>query len=205
MRCCLLTFVTLVAVGLIGATLWFGALGLLGPGGGPLATAVARSGAPTPPPARPPATPPPAAPPPAAARQGPSAPAATGDGQLVRLTEAELTEALRLALAQTPNGALIGNPRVRIAGDRLELAGQVQGMAPLPIDFRLTGRLELRQGQPVLAIERLDGAGVPLPEPAVRRLEQTLNALTLVPIPAEIEVTRIEAGGGLLTVYGRRR
>ena len=205
MRGCLLTFAMLIAAGLIGATLWFGALGLLGPGGGPLATVVARGGAPAPPPARPSATPPLAVPPPVAARQGLSTPAATGDSQLVRLSEAELTETLREALAQSPSGALIGNPRVRLAGGRLELTGRLQGVTPLPLDFRLTGRVDMRQGQPVLAIERLEGVGVPLPEPALRQLEQTIDVLTLVPVPAGIEVTRVEAGEGHVTVYGRRR
>jgi hypothetical protein len=195
-RGCLLTFAMLIAAGLIGATLWFGALGLLGPGGGPLATVVARGGAPAPPLA---------VPPPVAARQGLSTPAATGDSQLVRLSEAELTETLREALAQSPSGALIGNPRVRLAGGRLELTGRLQGVTPLPLDFRLTGRVDMRQGQPVLAIERLEGVGVPLPEPALRQLEQTIDVLTLVPVPAGIEVTRVEAGEGHVTVYGRRR
>ena len=51
----------------------------------------------------------------------------------------------------------------------------------------------------------LCGVGLPLPEFAARQLESLVNARALVPVPAGVEVTRVEAADGALTVFGRRR
>jgi hypothetical protein len=186
----------LVAFGLIAATLWFGLIGLLRPSGDPAATTVARApGA---------AGPAGTAGTAASARPGTPALAAASDIQLVRLTEAELTESLRQALARESGGVQVDNPRVRIVGGRLEVTGQARGILPLPLDFRLIGRAEARDGRPVVAVERVEGVGVPLPDAAARRLESLVNAAAPIALPAGVTVTRIEAGDGALTVYGRR-
>jgi hypothetical protein len=140
-----------------------------------------------------------------AARPALTTPNATGETELLRLTEAELTEALRRALAQEQGGALLVNPSVRVAGGRLELTGQVQGLVPLPIDIRLIGQPAIRDGAPAIVVERVEGLGVPLPDPAARRLELALSTVSLAPMPAGIEVTRLAANDGVLVVYGRRR
>src|SRR5688572_30839616 len=104
----------LVALALVAATLWFGLIGLLRPSGGPAATMVARlpglgATATLPATTRPPAT----------ARPGAPALAAASDSQLARLTEADLTESLRQALAREPGGVQVDNPRVRVVDGRL--------------------------------------------------------------------------------------
>ena len=101
-------------------------------------------------------------------------------------------------------GIQVDNPRVRVVDGRLEVTGQARGILPLPLDFRLVGRAEARDGRPVLVVERVEGVGVPLPEPAARRLETLVNAAAPIPLPAGVEVTRIEAGDGALIIYGRR-
>ena len=205
MRSCFLGSVTLVAMGLVAAALWFGAAGFLASDGILVGkssiTAVASLSVPERPGAdisRPTGS---------VTAPGPlsSGTPSLSETELARLTDTDLTLALRRAVAAEQGGVLITDPTVRISGGKLELTGQLRGLVPLPVDVRVVGRIEIRDGQPIVVVERVEGVGVPLPALAARRLEVLINSLTVVPLPADVIVTRIDAGDGVLTVIGRRR
>lgn len=209
LRSCLVAMMTLIAFGFVAAAIWFGVVGLIGPDA---FTSVSR---PTPlPPASGATASPRLAGSPTVAGPGPVATgpagAATvgpvsGEVQLARLTDTELTAGLRAALAAEQGGAVIDEPRVRTRGGKVELTGRLRGVVPLPIDVLIVGRIDVRDGQPVVAVERVESGGVPLPPLAARRIEFLINSLALVPLPEGVTVTRVDAGEGVLTVYGRRR
>jgi hypothetical protein len=213
LRSCLVATMTLIAFGFVAAAIWFGVVGLFGPDALRSAPA-ARTATPVAAPTR--AASPVSGTPTAPAATGPGAVAsrpalpataapAAGEAQLVRLTDAELTVALRAALAAEPGGAVIDEPQVRVSGGKVEVTGRLRGVVPLPIDVRIVGRVDVRDGQPVVAVERVEGVGVPLPPLAARRIEALINSLALVPLPEGVTVTRVDHGEGALTVYGRRR
>jgi hypothetical protein len=211
LRSCLVAAMTLLAFGFVAAAMWFGVAAVFGPDAltsaprptstPPAGTAIAPprpAGSPTGVVAIP--SPPPTL---ASPTPGPQSPAP--DTQLARLTDAELTAGLRSAMAAEVGGAVIDEPQVRVSGGKVELTGRLRGVVPLPIDIRVVGRVEVRDGQPVVVVERVEGVGVPLPALAARRLEMLINSLALVPLPEGVTVTRVDHGEGVLTVYGRRR
>ncbi|MCC6626294.1 MAG: hypothetical protein IT340_02710 [Chloroflexi bacterium] len=217
LRSCLVATMTLIAFGFVAAAIWFGVVGLIGP------DAFTSASRPTPIPPASGATASPrladsptggvlptatvAGPGPVAPGSAGAATVAPGSGevQLARLTDAELTAGLRAALAAEQGGAVIDEPRVRISGGKVELTGRLRGVVPLPIDVLIVGRIDVRDGQPVVAVERVEGVGVPLPPLAARRIELLINSLALVPLPEGVTVTHVDHGEGALTVYGRRR
>lgn len=200
MRCCLLGAVTTIALGLVAAALFLGVVGAFGPELAALAPGTGRAGATTT--ARVgtatavvPVTPRPA---------GPTATRAAGETQLARLTEAELTQALQAALGGQKDAPLLENVRVTASGGRLTVRGVLRGL-PLPVDVELSGRVEVSGGRPRIAVERVEGAGVPLPDGVRERLQEAVNAVNLLPVRGEVEITRVETGEGIVTIFGRRR
>ena len=199
MRCCLVS-VTVIALLLVVAALFFGAMAVMGPEMRDLISGSRRAGGVGTPSAAvtgtalPRATPTPVR---------PTATAAPGETQLTQLTDADLTQALQTALAGRKDGPTLENARVQATGGRVIARGVLRGL--LPVGVEITGRVEVRNGRPLLVVERVEGAGLPLPESARQELEGLVNAMNLMPTRTDVEVTRVEVGEGVVTVFGRRR
>ena len=199
MRCCLVS-VTVIALLLVVAALFFGALAVMGPEMRELISGSRRAGGVGTPLAAVTATAlPRATPTPGRA----TATAAPGETQLTQLTDADLTQALQTALAGRKDGPTLENARVQATGGRVIARGVLRGL--LPVGVEITGRVEVRSGRPLLVVERVEGAGWPLPESARQELEGLVNAMNLMPTRTDVEVTRVEVGEGVVTVFGRRR
>jgi hypothetical protein len=195
----LLTVVTGMAIILVAAAVWYGAIGILGARDPLVVTMVARipvggTSSPGPTVTRGP-TP----------RLAPPATPLPGETLLVRLTEAELTEAVRRSTAIESGGVKFDDARVRLRGGRAEVTGQVKGLLPAPVEVQVTGRVEVREGRPFVAVERVEGVGLALPEMAAQQLEQLINSQAVIPVEPGVTVTRIDTTEGAVTVYGRRR
>lgn len=193
--------VSLLALGMIALTVWVGARAIFAGAAATVPTLVAQvptvvlpSPAPTWPPAtvvsRPAVTPTP--------RQ-----AATDEVELVRLTEAELTVAIREALAESPDGSLLEGASARLTPGRVTVTGSYRGLM-VPIPITVVGRPEVRDRQPSIRVESVEGAGMELPEAVRDTINMMLQAENVIPTPGGTEITRIDLLEGELAVFGRR-
>lgn len=202
MRCLLLGCVSPLAVVLIAAGIWYGAVALLETNPTSTPTAVARLGTVTSP--TPAATRRPTGMAPTPRPAGPTKTPAPVEEQLIRLTEDELTEEMRTVLADSPDGAFFQQPQVRLREGRISVTGQIPGFF-IPLRVTVTGRAEVHDGRPGFIVERVETAGLPLPDAVRDQLNRLLENDELIPVPEHIEVTRIDIEEGVMTVFGRQR
>jgi hypothetical protein len=143
----------------------------------------------------------PTAPPPVAAT---AAPAAPDEVALATVTEDDLHSALQRSLAARGDGPSLEETRVRVAGGRIIVQGKTTGL-PIALNVTITGRAEVRDGRPRIVVSDVASEGFPLPDFLRDELQRQVDQLNLTPLPEGIEITRIEHGDGVVTIYGRRR
>lgn len=153
-------------------------------------------------------------PPQAAVPQTASAqtPAAVGAAdQMVEITEADLTASLNQRLAGQPLGdtplgpATLSRLTTQLRGGKLNASGDAQ-VRSATVPVALSGAVHVEGDRPVMVVEDLRAAGVPLPASARASVQEALQAQLEAEVARlQLRVTSVTIEDGKLRLVGTRR
>jgi hypothetical protein len=121
---------------------------------------------------------------------------------MIRVSDQEATAALADALASIPDAPRVDNPQVAFRGGRVHLTGTLRD-TPVALPLAVVGRVEVRDGQLVPVVERIDSGRFPLPGAVSDRIAEAVASADELNQYLEITVTGVEVADGYLTVTGR--